>query len=152
MPRAPELERADARDEDVEHERGRPDERGSQPAKAHDRDVTGRTGVANGRIEEGDEDYAGDEENDSCDIHRSAEEKRSTSNVQHPTFDEPRAPVRAEVRVRYRHTPAHATIEPLADRRVRVIFDEPQRAIAPGQATVFYRGDEVIGGGWIVKR
>jgi tRNA-specific 2-thiouridylase len=67
-------------------------------------------------------------------------------------FDEPDAPVRAEVRVRYRHTPAPATIEPLADRRVRVSFDEPQRAISPGQATVFYRGDEVLGGGWIVKR
>jgi tRNA-specific 2-thiouridylase len=76
----------------------------------------------------------------------------SAAGVNWIAFDEPRAPVRAEVRVRYRHTPADATIEPLADRRVRVIFDEPQRAIAPGQATVFYRGDEVIGGGWIVKR
>ncbi|HEX8424049.1 MAG TPA: tRNA 2-thiouridine(34) synthase MnmA [Pyrinomonadaceae bacterium] len=66
-------------------------------------------------------------------------------------FDEPEASVRAEVRVRYRHTPAQATVEPLADRRVRVTFDEPQRAISPGQATVFYRGDEVLGGGWIVK-
>ena len=35
--------------------------------------------------------------------------------------------------------------------RARIVFDEPQRAITPGQATVFYRGDEVIGGGWIVK-
>ena len=66
-------------------------------------------------------------------------------------FDEPHAPVRAEVRMRYRHTPAPATIEPLEDKRVRVVFDEPQRAITPGQATVFYRGDEVLGGGWIVK-
>jgi tRNA-specific 2-thiouridylase len=60
-------------------------------------------------------------------------------------------PVRAEVRVRYRHTAAPATITPLPDSRARVRFDEPQRAITPGQATVFYRGDEVIGGGWIVK-
>ena len=66
-------------------------------------------------------------------------------------FDNPSAPVRAEVRVRYRHTPAHATIEPLAGNRARIVLDEPQRAITPGQATVFYRGDEVLGGGWIVK-
>ncbi len=67
-------------------------------------------------------------------------------------FAEPTAPVRAEVRVRYRHEAAPATITPLADGRVRVVFDEPQRAITPGQATVFYRGDEVLGGGWIVKK
>ncbi|MBC8028596.1 MAG: tRNA 2-thiouridine(34) synthase MnmA [Pyrinomonadaceae bacterium] len=66
-------------------------------------------------------------------------------------FDQPAMPVRAEVRVRYRHTPAEATITPLEHNRVRVIFEEPQRAITPGQATVFYRGDEVVGGGWIVK-
>lgn len=66
-------------------------------------------------------------------------------------FDKPDHPVRAEVRVRYRHTPAAATITPIENNRVRVNFDEPQRAITPGQATVFYRGDEVVGGGWIVK-
>lgn len=69
-------------------------------------------------------------------------------------LDEPADPVRAEVRVRYRHTPAAATITPLngdRDGRVRVNFDEPQRAITPGQATVFYDGDEVVGGGWITK-
>ncbi len=62
------------------------------------------------------------------------------------------SPIRAEVSVRYRHTPASATITPLNNGRVRVTFDEPQRAITPGQATVFYSGDEVLGGGWIVKR
>src|SRR5829696_1360111 len=63
-------------------------------------------------------------------------------------FDTPDEPVRAEVRVRYRHTAAPATITPLQDTRAHIIFDEPQRAITPGQATVFYRGDEVAGGGW----
>jgi len=67
-------------------------------------------------------------------------------------FDDPQEAVRAEVRVRYRHTAAAATITPLANERARIVFDEPQRAITPGQASVFYRGDEVVGGGWIVKR
>ncbi|MFL6546949.1 MAG: aminomethyltransferase beta-barrel domain-containing protein, partial [Candidatus Udaeobacter sp.] len=46
---------------------------------------------------------------------------------------------------------APALIWPVSNGRVRVLFDEPQRAITPGQATVFYRGDEVVGGGWITK-
>lgn len=66
-------------------------------------------------------------------------------------FAEPGETVRAEVRVRYRHEAAPARITPQEDGRARIHFDEPQRAITPGQATVFYRGDEVIGGGWIVK-
>jgi tRNA-specific 2-thiouridylase len=66
-------------------------------------------------------------------------------------FDEPTEPVRAEVRVRYRHLPAHATVRVSGERRARVVFDEAQRAITPGQATVFYRGDEVLGGGWIAR-
>ena len=66
-------------------------------------------------------------------------------------LDDPKEPVRADVRVRYRHTAAPATITPLPLQRARIVFDEPQRAITPGQATVFYRGDEVVGGGWIVR-
>jgi tRNA-specific 2-thiouridylase len=65
--------------------------------------------------------------------------------------DKPASPVSADVRMRYRHTAAPATITPLGDNRVRVNFDEPQRAITPGQATVFYRDDEVLGGAWIVR-
>jgi tRNA-specific 2-thiouridylase len=67
-------------------------------------------------------------------------------------FDSPAHAVRAEVRVRYRHEAQPATVTPLGVDRARVTFDEPQRAITPGQATVFYRGDEVIGGGWIEKQ
>jgi tRNA-specific 2-thiouridylase len=66
-------------------------------------------------------------------------------------FDEPSEPVRAKVKVRYRHEPAIATIFPLPNARVRVVFDEPQRAITPGQATIFYDADEVVGGGWITN-
>lgn len=66
-------------------------------------------------------------------------------------FDNPKELVSADVRVRYRHTAAPATITPLEGARAHIIFDEPQRAITPGQATVFYRGDEVVGGGWIIK-
>jgi tRNA-uridine 2-sulfurtransferase len=66
-------------------------------------------------------------------------------------FDAPVEPVRAEVKVRYRHEPAGATIYALADARARIVFDEPQRAITPGQATIFYDGEEVVGGGWIEK-
>lgn len=66
-------------------------------------------------------------------------------------FDEPSEAVRAEVRVRYRHEPEPATIYALPENRARIVFDEPQRAITPGQATVFYRGEEVVGGGWIEK-
>lgn len=66
-------------------------------------------------------------------------------------FNAPETPVRAEVRVRYRHLAAPATITPQGNGRAQIVFDEAQRAITPGQATVFYRGDEVIGGGWIVK-
>jgi len=66
-------------------------------------------------------------------------------------FDNPTDAVRAEVRVRYRHSAAPATITPFPGNRIRVKFDEPQRAITPGQATVFYRADEVLGGAWIRK-
>ena len=75
----------------------------------------------------------------------------TAAGVNWVAFDEPTEPVRAEVRVRYRHEEAPATVTPLEGGRVRVRFDEPQRAVTPGQATVFYRGEEVLGGGWIVK-
>lgn len=79
-------------------------------------------------------------------------EKFTAAGVNWIAFEEPNEPVRAEVRVRYRHDAEPATITSLPNHRVLVEFDEPQRAITPGQATVFYRGDEVVGGGWIVKK
>ena len=61
----------------------------------------------------------------------------------------PTAPVRAHVRVRYRDPGVAAEIVPGADGSARVHFEEPVRAVAPGQAAVFEDGDEVLGGGWI---
>lgn len=58
-------------------------------------------------------------------------------------------PVRATIKIRHRHDPAPATIQPLDENTARIVFDEPQRAITPGQAAVCYSGDEVLGGGWI---
>lgn len=55
----------------------------------------------------------------------------------------------ASVRIRHRHEPAPARLAVLEDGRVRVEFHAPQRAVAPGQAAVFYRGDVVLGGGTI---
>jgi tRNA-specific 2-thiouridylase len=43
-------------------------------------------------------------------------------------------------------------LEPLAGGKARVALDVPQRAVTPGQAAVFYDGDTVIGGGWIVRQ
>jgi len=64
-------------------------------------------------------------------------------------IDPPQTPFACRVKIRYRSAPLPATIEPLADDRFRVLFDAPCRAIAPGQATVCYDGDRVLGGGWI---
>ncbi len=60
----------------------------------------------------------------------------------------PSGPFEADVRIRYRHTPARARVEPEDDGFI-VRFLEPQRAITAGQAAVVYLGDEVIGGGFI---
>lgn len=60
----------------------------------------------------------------------------------------PTAPFRGEVRIRYRHRGGLAEVTPSGD-GFEVRFDEPQRAITRGQAAVVYRGDEVIGGGFI---
>ena len=58
-------------------------------------------------------------------------------------------PIRASVKVRYGKREGLATIAPEGEGRVAVTFDEPQRAITPGQSAVFYDGDTVIGGGII---
>ncbi len=60
-------------------------------------------------------------------------------------------PIRALVKIRSRDDGGLATISPISDTEAIVQFDEPRRAITPGQATVFYDGEYVIGGGWIIK-
>jgi tRNA-specific 2-thiouridylase len=83
------------------------------------------------------------------------------------------APMRVQIKIRHRHEPAWATLEAAptnlgapspspsgtwdftasggaAEEEVLATFDEPQRAVTPGQSAVFYDGDEVVGGGWIV--
>jgi tRNA-specific 2-thiouridylase len=57
--------------------------------------------------------------------------------------------MRVKIKIRHRHEPAWATIESAGQGAVRAVFDEPARAVTPGQSAVFYDGDEVVGGGWI---
>jgi tRNA-specific 2-thiouridylase len=62
----------------------------------------------------------------------------------------PTSPFRAQVKIGYKHPERPALVEPAGDgQSVRVTFDEPQRAITPGQAAVFYDGEFVLGGGTI---
>ena len=56
---------------------------------------------------------------------------------------------RAHVKIRYLHEAVPATVQLLDGARARVLFDEAQRAVTPGQAVVFYDGDTVLGGAWI---
>jgi len=58
--------------------------------------------------------------------------------------------MRVKAKIRHRHEPAWATLRMNGEDEVTAIFDEPQRAITPGQSAVFYDGDDVVGGGWIV--
>ena len=60
-----------------------------------------------------------------------------------------REPIRVTVKIRHRHEPAPALIQRVSNDEILATFDEPQRAITPGQAAVFYDGDVVVGGGWI---
>jgi tRNA-specific 2-thiouridylase len=63
--------------------------------------------------------------------------------------DKPTQPIKANARIRYLHKEAEAIITPLDERRVSVKFEQPQMAITPGQAVVFYDSEVVVGGGTI---
>ena len=64
-------------------------------------------------------------------------------------LDDLHEPMRVQAKIRHRHEPAEAIAEKTGDDEVRLTFDDPQRAITPGQSVVFYDGDVVVGGGWI---
>jgi len=104
--------------------------------------VTGRAmfvvelDLPNNRVIVGDD---ADLRRDACEVHR----------VNWVSVARPAAPVACQVKIRYRHEAAEATVEPLDDVTARIRFCEPQRAITPGQAAVFYAGEVVLGGGWI---
>ncbi len=66
-------------------------------------------------------------------------------------IDPPTEPVRLTAQIRYQHKAAPATVELYEGGQVRVLFDEPQSAITPGQAVVLYDGEVCLGGGWIQR-
>lgn len=71
-------------------------------------------------------------------------------NVNWLSISAPNEPRRAQVKIRNKHAAATATLVPVEDSsHVEVVFDQPQRAVTPGQAAVFYDGALVLGGGWI---
>lgn len=71
------------------------------------------------------------------------------SNVNLIALEGLREPLRVTAKVRYKDTLSFATLNPEGDGKIRVVFDEPKRAITPGQSVVFYDGDDVVGGGVI---
>jgi len=73
-----------------------------------------------------------------------------TKRVNLIAVDDVGQPMQVTVKMRHRHDPAPATLEKSGDDELLVTFDQPQRAITPGQAAVFYDDDIVVGGGWIV--
>ena len=73
----------------------------------------------------------------------------TVSGVNWIAHDSPAAWMRASVQIRHRHRPAAGRVRAMDKGRAEFEFDEPQPAVTPGQAAVFYDGDIVIGGGWI---
>jgi tRNA-specific 2-thiouridylase len=73
------------------------------------------------------------------------------SGVNFIAGEAPAEPLRVSARIRHNHEPAPATVRALDEGRALVVFDEPQRAITPGQSCVWYDGDRVVGGGVIER-
>lgn len=72
------------------------------------------------------------------------------SDVNFIPFDKLEREMRVTAKLRYRHAEQPATIYPIDDTKVKILFDEPQRAPSSGQGAVFYDGDMVVGGGKII--
>jgi len=79
---------------------------------------------------------------DDCDLRTAICQIRDMNWISFAALE---GPVRAAVKIRHRHEPAPATVEPIDETSARVIFDEPQRAITPGQTAVCYSGEVVLG-------
>lgn len=74
------------------------------------------------------------------------------SKINWISIEKLKVPLEVQARIRYNHTPAPAVVYPHGPDRVRVVFRDPQRAITPGQAVVFYDDNIVVGGGWIERK
>jgi tRNA-specific 2-thiouridylase len=73
----------------------------------------------------------------------------TASRINFITLERLEGPIEVKAKIRYSAREAKATVMPIDNDRVRVVFEEPQRAITPGQAVVFYQEDVLVGGGTI---
>ncbi|MBU6390795.1 MAG: tRNA 2-thiouridine(34) synthase MnmA [Planctomycetes bacterium] len=80
------------------------------------------------------------------------EDELVASSLNWISIDGLQSPLEVQAKIRYNHVPAPAVVYPHGVDKVRVVFKEPQRAITPGQAVVFYHNDTVVGGGWIERK
>lgn len=74
------------------------------------------------------------------------------NNLNYMSIAELESEMKVEAKIRYSHIGASCTIKKVGEDLIQCIFDEPQRAITPGQAVVFYDGDYVVGGGTILNK
>lgn len=63
----------------------------------------------------------------------------------------PQEAFKCNIKIKYRQKEQPATVIPIEDNKIELLFEQPQRAVTPGQAAVMYDGDEVLGGGTIIK-
>ncbi len=77
--------------------------------------------------------------------------KLIADNIHWLSIDSLVKPMKVTAKIRYKHKEAPALVTPMKGRGVVVEFEQPQRAITPGQAVVFFQGEEVTGGGWIQR-